>query len=383
MSHDPYKIKPPPVYEHNDATAENNSGKGNLYAVPGGVAGWSWGAFFWGLVWALFHRVRVVFWVLLPFAGVLWYDRFGKPLTAGQGVGRVVFLLACAVAVQVILGRKGREWAWQNKRWQGLGHFNQVQRWWNWSGIALFVPLISLTVWLFSSAAWQKIQYRHRLIGALNHGQMVAEKVGMYIEQHHRIPNSFAEAGTSATLPGLRLDVETARIRLSIEGGAVPGAGITLVPTFDVAGLVSWRCLADAGIRHHVREQCPYEGSESALIFPARIRTANAVRFTDQVTEAVVRYVNSNRRLPKNLADAGVNSALPEEISALLFNPADGNIAVTMATPPMQGQAYLLVPTLGKNGRITWQCLAHQIDWHYLPLQCRYLANPDYAKKPH
>jgi hypothetical protein len=30
-----------------------------------------------------------------------------------------------------ILGAKGREWAWKNKKWESLEHFNRVQRAWS------------------------------------------------------------------------------------------------------------------------------------------------------------------------------------------------------------------------------------------------------------
>lgn len=378
MNHDIYKVTPPPVYEHNDATAENNSGKGRLYVVPGDVIGWSWGAFFWGLIWALFHRVYVIFWVLLPVSALLLQARFGRELTEAQAAGRMFLLLLCAISVQFILGRKGREWAWQNRRWDGVAHFKLVQSRWNLSGIIVFVPLISVITWFYASSAWENFSDQQQLRVHLKAGYAAAETVSLFIEQQHRIPGSFAEAGVKKTFPGLVLDTSTARIRINTLRGAMRGSRITLVPTLDVAGFVSWRCLADVPIRRYLHEECPYESSEDARIFPARIQTANAVRFSDQVTRSVGRYINRFNRLPATIADAGIDSPLPEEVSALTIHPGDGNIAVTMKTGPMQGKAYLLVPLRDKNGNIVWQCLAHQIDWHYMPPHCRYLANPDY-----
>ena len=37
-----------------------------------------------------------------------------------------------------MLGIKGREWAWQNKRWDSLEHFNRVQKKWSvWGAILI------------------------------------------------------------------------------------------------------------------------------------------------------------------------------------------------------------------------------------------------------
>ncbi len=41
----------------------------------------------------------------------------------------------------IVLGVKGREWAWKNKRWDSVEHFNRVQRLWSiWGAILLLVP---------------------------------------------------------------------------------------------------------------------------------------------------------------------------------------------------------------------------------------------------
>lgn len=37
----------------------------------------------------------------------------------------------------IVLGFKGREWAWKNKHWDSLEHFNRVQRRWSLWGIIL------------------------------------------------------------------------------------------------------------------------------------------------------------------------------------------------------------------------------------------------------
>jgi len=79
-------------------TAENTSGQGKLAIVPEEVKGWSWGAFslnwIWGLAWA------------------------------------------------IVLGIKGSEWAWRNKKWDSIEHFESTQRIWNIAGIVVFAMSI-------------------------------------------------------------------------------------------------------------------------------------------------------------------------------------------------------------------------------------------------
>jgi len=43
------------------------------------------------------------------------------------------------VAMMIILGIKGNEWAWQYKRWDSIEQFRRRQRIWMYWGIAAFV----------------------------------------------------------------------------------------------------------------------------------------------------------------------------------------------------------------------------------------------------
>ncbi len=85
--------------------------------VPEGVKGWSWGAFLLSWVWAIGNRTWTGLLCLLPFIG---------------------FIFA------IILGIKGREWAWKNKKWQDLDHFNRVQRKWSVWGVGLFIAILAI-----------------------------------------------------------------------------------------------------------------------------------------------------------------------------------------------------------------------------------------------
>jgi len=91
---------------------ENTSGMGSNAVLPEGVKGWSWGSFLLNWIWGIFNKTWISLLCLVPYVGII-----------------MVF----------VLGAKGREWAWRNKRWDSLEHFNRVQRKWSAWGVGLTV----------------------------------------------------------------------------------------------------------------------------------------------------------------------------------------------------------------------------------------------------
>jgi Tfp pilus assembly protein PilE len=90
--------------------------------IPPGVAGWSWGAFLLNWIWAIGNRTWIGLLVLVPFVG--WIMSF-------------------------VLGFKGREWAWKNKQWDSLEHFNEVQKKWSFWGVLItliFIPIFVIGI---------------------------------------------------------------------------------------------------------------------------------------------------------------------------------------------------------------------------------------------
>jgi hypothetical protein len=82
---------------------ENISGQGRASTVPPEIKGWNWGAFLLNFIWAIGNRTWIGLLTLLPYVGIL---------------------------MTIILGFKGNEWAWRNKRWKSIDHFKGVQRKW-------------------------------------------------------------------------------------------------------------------------------------------------------------------------------------------------------------------------------------------------------------
>ena len=96
----------------NTMTPENTSGQGPTAIVPREIQGWNWGAFLLTWIWGIGNNVLLALLTLVPIVGlVMWF----------------------------VLGVKGTEWAWQNKRWDSVEHFQRVQRTWTKWGLIVLV----------------------------------------------------------------------------------------------------------------------------------------------------------------------------------------------------------------------------------------------------
>ncbi|GJM42162.1 MAG: hypothetical protein DHS20C20_24440 [Ardenticatenaceae bacterium] len=85
----------------------NTSGQGKLAVVPPEAQGWNWGAFFLNWIWGLGNNTYIALLCLVPYVNLV-----------------MVF----------VVGAKGNEWAWRNKRWDSVEHFVSTQKkWTQWS----------------------------------------------------------------------------------------------------------------------------------------------------------------------------------------------------------------------------------------------------------
>lgn len=98
---------------------ENHSSMRNETALPDELKGWSWGAFFLSWVWAIGNKTWIGLLVLVPYVGFI---------------------------MSFVLGFKGREWAWKNKRWDNYEHFQRVQKRWSFWGVCIFVAIFILGI---------------------------------------------------------------------------------------------------------------------------------------------------------------------------------------------------------------------------------------------
>jgi hypothetical protein len=98
---------------------DNTSGQGAASVLPEGVKGWSWGAFLLNWIWGLSNKTWISLLCLIPYVNLV---------------------------MMFVLGFKGREWAWRNKKWNSLEHFNHVQRLWSKVGVFLVLGCLVLAI---------------------------------------------------------------------------------------------------------------------------------------------------------------------------------------------------------------------------------------------
>ncbi|TMO28029.1 hypothetical protein CWC28_09835 [Pseudoalteromonas sp. S4492] len=99
--------------------SENNSGQGKVDDLPEGIKGFSWGAFLLSWIWAIGNSTWIGLLALVPYVGFI---------------------------VSVYLGFKGREMAWQNKRWDSVEHFQRVQKQWSFWGVLIIGGIFLLGI---------------------------------------------------------------------------------------------------------------------------------------------------------------------------------------------------------------------------------------------
>ena len=111
------------LFASSTQAAGNTSGQGNLAVIPREISGWNWGAFLLSWIWGIGNNVWIALLALIPYVG---------------------FIMA------IVLGVKGSEWAWENKRWDSIEHFKATQRKWAYWGIGFFGIVILFYILLFS-----------------------------------------------------------------------------------------------------------------------------------------------------------------------------------------------------------------------------------------
>ena len=98
---------------------ENTSGQGETAVVPQEIIRWNWGAFFLSWIWGIRNKTYIAFFTLIPVVGFV---------------------------MMIVLGMRGNEWAWQNKRWKSVEQFQHEQKIWSTWGIRLAKIILILAI---------------------------------------------------------------------------------------------------------------------------------------------------------------------------------------------------------------------------------------------
>lgn len=217
----------------------NSSGLGKGHPIPPEVPGWSWGAFFMSWIWAIGNRTWIGLLALVPYLG---------------------FVIA------IILGVKGREWAWQNKRWDDIEHFNRVQRRWSiWGACLVLIPVTGIM-----AALLIPLYYGYgpstpdiRLEMAL---ERMTKHVGAHIITKKPLPATIEDAGYKEGLPeGVRsivVNQQTAQLEITMEKTPMSGQTFYMAPAWDKDGYIVWRCLHGDIQKKLLPTACRYSAAE-------------------------------------------------------------------------------------------------------------------------
>jgi hypothetical protein len=212
---------------------------GKFYPVPPDVAGWSWGAFFLSWIWAIGNRTWIGLLALVPYLGLI---------------------------VAVVLGIKGREWAWQNKRWDSVEHFRRVQRTWSIWGVCLLpVPMLLGIVTAIAIPAYDNYTSKAKLAEAYQFGARATEAVGNYIAANHAIPADVKDAGFAEAFPPvvrqIAIDRASGHVGITIDAGRVSGT-FYFAPTNGPDGKPGWRCLHGDVPPQMLPHECRYDTAD-------------------------------------------------------------------------------------------------------------------------
>jgi len=223
--------------------AENTSGKGKLHGLPAGVAGWSWGGFAFSWIWAVCN---------------------------GSWLGLLALIPGIGLVVRIVLGINGREWAWRNKRWDSVEHFNRVQRRWSIAAsLFLAVPLIGIVAAVVIPI-YSESRLKPVLATAYLHADGAAAAVGQYIAEHRALPRSLQDTAFAAPLPpaieNVLIDQSTGHMKFTVNAGHLRGKAFYLAPTREADGTVSWRCLHGEIPKHLLPKQCGFNVADALAL---------------------------------------------------------------------------------------------------------------------
>ena len=105
--------------------------------------------------------------------------------------------------------------------------------------------------------------------------------------------------------------------------------------------------------------------------YTTRARLAEAVTVGRNAADSVANYYNQHQEVPSSLEQAGFAAPIPPSVKELSVNSQNGTVIITMASAPISGKTFLLVPSLDSNKQIIWTCMSQEIQNIYLPQQCR------------
>lgn len=98
---------------------------------PAELNKWNWGAFWLVWIWAIGNKT--------------W-------------IGLLGLISPISLIMAIILGIKGNEWAWQNRKFESIDQFKKVQKAWSLWGLGLFLVSFVLMIVIMSTSVMSGLQ---------------------------------------------------------------------------------------------------------------------------------------------------------------------------------------------------------------------------------
>jgi len=196
--------------------------------IPAGVKGWSWGAFLLNWIWAIGNQTWIGLIAIIPYVG---------------------FIMA------IVLGFKGREWAWKAKKWESVEEFNRVQKKWSFWGVVISLVMIPIAVIGILAAiaipAYSDYVAKAKLVNINMAVQPAKLAVAMYAQDHNGSTNLlYSDNWAALGMSPPTATAETTSISLSPAGAiaveVAPGVSgnqscrIIFTPSPAMAGGIAW-----------------------------------------------------------------------------------------------------------------------------------------------
>jgi hypothetical protein len=119
---------PPPVSVTNNPQKQTSENVINL-AEPPNLKSFNWGALMLNWIWSIGNNTWIGLLVLLPLLANF------IPTTNNS----VQLFNIVSLVMSIALGMYGNRWAWKNKKWKSVEHFQKTQKSWNKAAFALFI----------------------------------------------------------------------------------------------------------------------------------------------------------------------------------------------------------------------------------------------------
>lgn len=287
-------------------TGITSEGATGIEPLPPGVAGWSWGAFLWNWVWAIGNKTWIGLLCLVPFIG---------------------FVMA------FVLGFKGREWAWKNKEWRDLEHFNRVQRLWSVWGVIILLGIGGLGI-LAAIALPAYQDYVGRAVVAEAQGKLVgcqAVEQQAFVEtgrftNDNLYKTCITNLSTKMLGYGKATGPRAIEITLFLNLPSLEQASISVFGEVGAENQIKWFCVSPNIPQKYLGKNCALNDSwqlNTELLSPtdAEKMATDAQNAEKQAQENAVKLATGIPQLLRgrwaNIASSCMNTEYPEGITTV------------------------------------------------------------------